>query len=92
MCHNRNVNFYGREARACRIGLRGIAVHAGGVGIEGLPERRRQAFTCAVPQKQQNRSEKQATCTGNGNKHRDVKAKDRLVFSVQIIVIKNDPD
>lgn len=41
MCHNRNVDFYGREARACRVGLRGVAVHAGGMRIEGLPERRR---------------------------------------------------
>lgn len=92
MCHNRNVNFYGREARTCGVGLRGIAVHAGGVGIQGLPERRREAFACTVPQEQQDGSEKQTASTGNGNKYRDVKAEDGLVFSVQIIVIKNDPD
>lgn len=92
MCHNRNVNFYGREARTCGVRLRGIAVHAGGVGIQGLPERRREAFACTVPQEQQDGSEKQTAGTGNGNKYRDVKAKDRLIFSVQIIVIKNDPD
>lgn len=92
MCHNRNVNFYGREARTSGVGLRGIAVHAGGVGIQGLPERRREAFTCTVPQEQQDGSEKQTASTGNGNKYGDVKAEDGLVFSVQIIVIKNDPD
>lgn len=67
-------------------------MHAGGVGIQGLPERRREAFACTVPQEQQDGSEKQTASTGNGNKYRDVKAEDGLVFSIEIIVIKNDPD
>lgn len=67
-------------------------MHAGGVGIQGLPERRREAFACTVPQEQHDRSEKQTASTGNGNKYRDVEAEDGLVFPVQIVVIKNDPD
>lgn len=46
-----NVNFDGREARACWIGL-WVSMHTGRMGIQRLPERRRQRFACTVPNKQ----------------------------------------
>lgn len=67
-------------------------MHTGRMGVQRLPERRRQRLACTIPNKQQKGSHKKAPSTSNSDINCIVKCKDWLKLLVQMDVIEDDPD